>query len=105
MIGHFPEGEAVRSQLARCRAIGLPFEDAWRLALHTAQGRRSDTNPRWVDAQIGLLHACAAFRRAYEGEPPTRQDQIAKGLLDAMAHLYDDSTDARATLVELMEAA
>lgn len=103
MIGHFPEGEAVRDTLCRCKRMGLPFEDAWRLALHTAQGHRCDTNPRWVDAQIGLLHASQAFRRAYEGEPPTRQDQVAKGLLDAMVNLYDDSEDAET--VRLMEQA
>lgn len=103
MIGHFPEGEVVRETLTRCRWMGLPFEDAWRLALHQAQARRSDTNPRWVDALVGLMHACAAFRRAYEGEPPTREDQVAKGLLDAMLHLYDDSVDA--DLVAVMEQA
>lgn len=99
MIGHFPEGAVVTDVLTRCRARGIGFDDAWALALHRARRGRQETNPHWLDAELGLRYACAAFRRAYEGEPPTREDQVARGLLDAMVAMYDDSADAETAAV------
>lgn len=103
MIGHFPEGDVVTATLLRCRAMGLGFADAWRLALHAAQRGRSATNPRWVDAEMGLRFARSAFERAYTGQPVTRQDLVARALLHAMEALYDHSAVAEPT--GMLEAA
>lgn len=103
MIGHFPEGEVVTAVLSDCRRRGIAFDLAWTLALSKARRGRQATNPHWLDVELGLLYAAAAFRRAYERLPATREDQVAKGLLDAMVTMYDHSADADTT--RLMEQA
>lgn len=103
MIGHFPEGEVVTDALIRCRRRGVPFDDAWTLALHQARRGRQDSNPRWQETEMGLRFARPAFERAYLGHERTRQDVVASALLHACEAMLDDSEAAAPTA--LMEAA
>lgn len=109
MIGHFPEGERVRELLAECKRRGLPFPEAWELAMHGAHLRRNGLplSGRREDTAEALDFARAAFERAYTGKAQTRQDVLARALLHAMERLYDrdDRELDDSELRGLMEAA
>lgn len=107
-FGHFPAGDRVRESLARSRIAGLSFTQAWNVAMGEAHLRRNGhplTERQMEDAEA-IKFARKAFRRAYEGHPPTAQDHAARGLLEALEFLYDQSVYADPTAIEqLMEAA
>lgn len=87
------------------RDQGLSFELAWAAGIRDARRGRTLAHNGWREAYLALGFAREAYRRAYEGEPPTRQDLIAAALQHALEHMLDDSDYAEPTLVQLMEAA
>lgn len=110
MIGHFPEGRRMTELLAAARLYEPDFDAAWRQALAAIRPKRMQERGRlrehWEETRTALRFARPAYRRAYYGEPPERQDMIAQALAHAMEAMYDDSEDAeRRDLVGLMEAA
>lgn len=110
MIGHFPAGVEVRESLIRSRSRGLDFGPAWQIALHDAHLKPNGVplSGRREEIAEALTFARPAFRRAYEGQPRTRQDVVAGNLLKVMEHLLDDSSDAgtrHSEVLDLMQAA
>lgn len=107
-LGHFPAGDRVRASLVSSKAAGLSFNRAWNIAMQDAHLRRNghSLSERAQEDAEAIRFARQAFRRAYEGEPPIRQDQIARGLLHALEHMLDESEEAeRRALEDLMEEA
>lgn len=107
MIGHFPEGELVRSSLASQRSAGVSFDSAWETAMHCAHLRPNGVplSLRRMELAEALTFARGAFRRAYEGKPRTRQDVTAGNLLKAVEYMLDDSSEAQVRVYEDLMAA
>lgn len=105
MIGHFPEGARVRESLVESRAEGLSFDRAWNRAMKDAHLRANGVplSERRREVAVALVFARKAFRRAYEGVPPTREDILMSALAKAMELMLDDSVDAEPTRIELLD--
>lgn len=77
--------EAVRVALADARAGGVPFEQAWELALATIP--RSTQHRRLVGEcpRVALTATQAAWRRCYDGEPALGGERAVAALWGALS--------------------